>query len=432
MGGKQPKQPSHGRVQWMPTTFSNENGAYIFYQPEKYEELLQEKVDRLTGHFQSSGFLPAGVEVEVCPSKKEQYRSRAKFGITVKEGQRCYVMWDYDMEETDRVYFKQFPLATPELNALMLKLLETIDGHPLLAPNLVRVNFLCATTGDAVVTLLYNQPLASAWEASASELSQQLSCSIMARSREEGGFPNPRFWEPTCTVGRSFVNERYQLRDGRVLRYMQPEGSFSNPNASVCIGTLEWLSSVAAGIADAQEHDFLELYCGNGNHTVALGPWFRRVVGIELDAALVKAANENLANNGVHNAHVFCRASGNYCSEVLRQRKYGYRRAKQERNRQNICSQDSDTKASGEQHPEGGAGAGESQAAQAGVGALSEKGEQPTNGCGLHPREGPPFNFRTVLVDPPRSGAVKLPTPPPHYHCAAGHDCRLPNTDGLV
>lgn len=52
------------------------------------------------------------------------------------------------MVEDDKVYFKQFPLATQELNTLMLRVLNCIDEmpHPVLL-NLVRINFLCATTG---------------------------------------------------------------------------------------------------------------------------------------------------------------------------------------------------------------------------------------------------------------------------------------------
>ena len=149
---------------------------------------------------------------------------------------------------------------------------------------------------------------------------------------------------PIAQVGKNYVIERYRLSDGRELQYKQPEGSFSNPNASVCIGTLNWLCDVSSGIEGAkvlpscsllapatlssllphvalrrphkaaaaaaaqdclfgrhhpmhqpahhlllsrsdlpsecvwadlagmvvahQEHDFLELYCGNGNHTV--------------------------------------------------------------------------------------------------------------------------------------------------------------------
>ena len=46
--------------------------------------------------------------------------------------------------------------------------------------------------------------------------------------------------------------ERYRLADSRELQYKQPEGSFSNPNASVCIGTLNWLCDVSSGIEGAK------------------------------------------------------------------------------------------------------------------------------------------------------------------------------------
>ena len=53
-------------------------------------------------------------------------------------------------------------------------------------------------------------------------------------------------------VGRNYVVERYMLADARELQYKQPEGSFSNPNASVCIGTLNWLSDVSSSIEGAK------------------------------------------------------------------------------------------------------------------------------------------------------------------------------------
>ena len=148
------------------------------------------------------------------------------------QGQRCYVMWEHGMAEKDRVYFLQFPLATKEVNHLMLRLLKEIDGIPIISQNLVRVNFLCATTGaghrytsfdrinhpiliqsdsdskmaddipkkisltwrlhggdgvsagDSIITLLYEEPLLVGWREAAQALSVKLGCSIMARSRQ--------------------------------------------------------------------------------------------------------------------------------------------------------------------------------------------------------------------------------------------------------
>jgi hypothetical protein len=65
------------------------------------------------------------------------------------QGELCYVMWEFGMEEADRVYFKQFPLASTEVNSLMLRLLEELPRIPELRQQLVRAHFLCATTGTS-------------------------------------------------------------------------------------------------------------------------------------------------------------------------------------------------------------------------------------------------------------------------------------------
>jgi len=402
------------RVQWEPRSFANERGIYIQYEPEHYDALLDRKAEALQAQFRASGFLPSGVAVEVCRSASEHYRSRCKFGIAEVQGELCYVMWEFCMPEADRVYFKQFPLATDAVNSLMLRLLDELPGLPQLRENLVRAHFLCATTGDAIVTLLYSAPLREDWPGLAAQLGERLQCSVMARSREEGTSPNPRFWKPTATVGRSYVSEAYTLRDGRCLRYRQPEGSFSNPNASVCIGTLDWLCSVVAAIDGAKEASFLELYCGNGNHTVALAPYFKEVVGVELDPALVEAANENLASNGVANARVYCLPSGRYCSKMLHARKSRGKRLRQEQGRHKRDAQRAQRAAEG-----GTAGAVAEATAGAAPeacdrvdtessGAAEERDEaqaadpQPDSQGGME--ELMARRFSTVLVDPPRSG----------------------------
>ena len=50
------------------------------------------------------------------------------------------------------------------------------------------------------------------------------------------------------------------------------EGGFSQPNGRMCEKMLTWAAEVTRGSAEA---DLLELYCGNGNFTVALAPNFR-------------------------------------------------------------------------------------------------------------------------------------------------------------
>jgi hypothetical protein len=51
---------------------------------------------------------------------------------------------------------------------------------------------------------------------------------------------------------------------------------------------------VAVFSAAPRPLELLELYCGNGNHTVAMAGAFDRVLGVEINPKLVEAANVNL------------------------------------------------------------------------------------------------------------------------------------------
>ena len=52
-------------------------------------------------------------------------------------------------------------------------------------------------------------------------------------------------------------------------------GAFSQPNGGMCEKMLAWAKRMTRG---SSEHDLLELYCGNGNFTIALAPNFTRGV----------------------------------------------------------------------------------------------------------------------------------------------------------
>jgi tRNA (uracil-5-)-methyltransferase len=58
--------------------------------------------------------------------------------------------------------------------------------------------------------------------------------------------------------------------DGREYRYRQVEGTFSQPNGVVCQHMLSWARHVTRSCSG----DLVELYCGNGNFTVALADNF--------------------------------------------------------------------------------------------------------------------------------------------------------------
>lgn len=72
------------------------------------------------------------------------------------------------------------------------------------------------------------------------------------------------------------MSARFQLPQNTLciwtLIFSQVEGAFSQPNGGMCEKMLTWAKKVTRG---SSEHDMLELYCGNGNFTIALAPNFR-------------------------------------------------------------------------------------------------------------------------------------------------------------
>ena len=112
-------------------------------------------------------------------------------------------------------------------------------------------------------------------------------------------------------LGRDWLLEEFEL-NGRQLRYQQIEGSFTQPNGRVNRQMLGWACAQATTLGG----DLLELYCGNGNFTIALAPLFERVLATEVSKSSVRAAEYNLRANGVDNV-ALVRASSAEISDVL-------------------------------------------------------------------------------------------------------------------
>jgi hypothetical protein len=81
---------------------------------------------------------------------------------------------------------------------------------------------------------------------------------------------------------------------------------------------LGWARARAAGIGG----DLLELYCGNGNFTVALAPLFGRVLATEMSKPSVRAAEYNLEANGVANVTMVRMASDEISDALAGGREY--------------------------------------------------------------------------------------------------------------
>jgi len=256
--------------------------------PARYDAQLAAKLATFQADFAAFD-LP---QPQAFASQPRHYRLRAEFRVW-HHGE----VWDYAMFDPENprrpILMADFPVADATICALMPRLRELTLAEPLLAGRLYGVEFLATLSGDLLLTLIYHRKLDADWEAAARRLADQLGVAIIGRSKGQ-----------KLVLERDWVEESFEL-DGRQLHYRQYEGSFSQPNGGVNRQMLAWAQAQAAGLGG----DLLELYCGNGNFTVALAPLFRRVLATEVSKTSVKAALHNLESNAIANTAIVRMAS---------------------------------------------------------------------------------------------------------------------------
>jgi len=250
------------------------------FEPAEYTAQLATKVARFKSDFAPFD-LPDPI---VHPSTPLNYRLRAEFRMWHQDEQVHYAMFDSD-EPKRPVVIEHFAAASESIDAAMPRLRDALQACETMKSRLFQVNFLATLSGELMITLIYHRLLDEAWEVAARELASALKVQLIGRSRKQ-----------KIVVGRDWLLEEFELA-GRQLRYQQIEGSFTQPNGGVNRQMLGWACQQAIGVGG----DLLELYCGNGNFTVALAPLFKRVLATEVSKSSVSAARYNLDVNGVDN-----------------------------------------------------------------------------------------------------------------------------------
>ncbi len=250
------------------------------FDPATYDAQLAEKAARLV-ELLAPFDAPAP---EVFDSPREHYRLRTEFRLWREDGQRHYAMFEPGDKHTP-ILIEDFPIASRRINELMPQLKAAWQASEALSFKLFQVEFLTTLSGDALITLAYHRPLNDAWQAEAEQLATSLGVSIVGRSKGK-----------RIVIGRDFVTEQLTVA-GRVFRYRQPEGAFTQPNGEVCQKMLNW----AYEALGERNDDLLELYCGNGNFTLPLATRVPKVLATEISKSSVNAALANLDDNGINN-----------------------------------------------------------------------------------------------------------------------------------
>lgn len=253
------------------------------YDPALYPAQLTTKL----AQFEQT-FAPLGVaNTAAFASAPLHYRLRAEFRIWHDGDRLDYAMFDPEDPKVP-ITLDSFPPAAQSICTLMPRLRDRLAASESLRHRLFQADFLATLSGEMLVTLIYHHRLDENWEAAARELASELGIQLIGRSRGQ-----------KIVLDRDWLLEEFEL-NGRQLRYKQIEGSFTQPNGGVNRQMLGWACQQAAGLGGR----LVELYCGNGNFTVALAPLFEQVLATEVSKTSVHAAQYNLAANHLDNVAI--------------------------------------------------------------------------------------------------------------------------------
>lgn len=272
--------------------------------PNNYANQLEEKHIKLKTLF--AAFSQS--EIEVFASESTHYRMRSEFRIW-HEGEDLYY-YMFDKVKDQKIRTDQYLPAGRLINEMMSALMHELHSNNILRHKLFQVDFLSTLSGEILVTLLYHRQLDDNWLSEARKLKDKLGekfrVNLLGRARKQK-------FDLDC----DFVIEQLEVGE-RQLIYKQIENSFTQPNSKVAIKMLEWAIAVTKG----SEGDLLELYCGNGNFSLALAPNFRRVLATELAGPSVEAAQFNIEANKIENLQIIRMSAEDFSDAIAKKREF--------------------------------------------------------------------------------------------------------------
>lgn len=272
--------------------------------PDNYAQQLSDKNQAMTALF-SCFDLPS---TKIFPSEPLNYRLRAEFRVWHQGNDLYYIMFNSETKEKFRI--DDFPVASKLINQAMKALLILIKDNKELRYKLFQVDFLSTLSGELLISMLYHKPLEPTWEDSAQALKQELSSiapvDIIGRAKKQ-----------KIIIDKDYVMETLNVGEN-VFVYQQVENSFTQPNGGVNEQMLLWAQQATTNAGG----DLIELYCGNGNFSVALAQNFDRVLGTEISKTSVRSAQVNIKANDIDNINIVRMSSEEFSQAMNGERKF--------------------------------------------------------------------------------------------------------------
>jgi tRNA (uracil-5-)-methyltransferase len=272
--------------------------------PDNYAKQLSKKKLDMTELFSCFNIPKA----QVFLSQPLNYRLRAEFRVWHQDDDLYYIMFNSDTKEKFRV--EDFPVASLLINQAMSALLALIKDKKELRYKLFQVDFLSTLSGELLISMLYHKPLEPTWESAAKKLKEELSSiapvDIIGRAKKQ-----------KIIIDKDYVMESLQVGNDTFI-YQQVENSFTQPNGSVNEQMLLWAQQATHGA----KGDLIELYCGNGNFSIALAQNFDRVLGTEISKTSVRSAQVNIKANNIDNIDIVRMSSEEFSQAMNGERKF--------------------------------------------------------------------------------------------------------------
>jgi len=247
-----------------------------------YEEQLKLKLDEQKQRFQN---LYNG-EFDVIKSEDGTFRNRAEFRVwrtfdSDKKPKLNYAMNDINKKPLP---IESCSIVSNSIASLMPKLIDEISNDDILSFKLFSIEFLCSTTNDMLVTLIYHKKLDEKWTIKAKYLEEKLDIKLIGRSRKQ-----------KIVCSSDSIDEVLKI-ENKEFKFKYYEGGFTQPNQKVNVQMIEWVLNNST-----HNGDLCELYCGGGNFTIPLSTKFDKVLATEISKTSIKSAKLNCELNNIIN-----------------------------------------------------------------------------------------------------------------------------------
>ncbi len=277
----------------MECKYFGECGSCILYESE-YLKQVTKKSETVSSLLKP--FYDKPLESHISPDS--HYRARAEFRVWHDKDNISYAMGN--INKNGIVKIDSCPKVIKPIYNMMIPLIELLNSSYILSHKLFTVEFLSATTGDIVVTLIYHKKLDKEWIKEAKSLEEKLNISIIGRSRKQ-----------KIVISKEYVTEKLTINN-KEYSYYHYEGGFTQPNPYINTKMIQWAEDRAKDIGG----DLAEAYCGLGNFTIPLSKEFDKVLATEISKRSIFNANKNCELNNINNIK-FARLSSAEMTQAL-------------------------------------------------------------------------------------------------------------------